>query len=191
MRSGIITVSQLRGQSSNRHTFQGSTVRIPVWVSHGKDDGNHASCTKANNGGKDSEGEKGDNLALPTDCGNASGAVTGSKLDGRESYTMATEANFPGFKRQGDQTWNLHWAGVVMKDGADNITLENFAVTEETATEAGVPQGKYIDRDWNFDMYGTVDAKGEVNEDQTFHKEHLDTGTHGTHATSMVVRTDK
>jgi hypothetical protein len=89
-----------------------------------------------------------------------------------ESYTMATEANIPGFKQSGDLTWNFHWAGVVMKDGADNITLENFAVTEETAKEAGVPQGKYIDRDWNFDMYGTVNAQGEVDESQTFHKEH-------------------
>ena len=78
-----------------------------------------------------------------------------------------------------------------MKDGADNLTLENFAVTEETAKEAGVAQGKYIDRDWNFDMYGTVDAKGEVDENQTVHEEHLDSGTHGTQATSMAVRTDK
>jgi hypothetical protein len=271
----------------------------PVWVSHGKDDGNHAACSKANAGGADSEGTKGGTLAMPTDCGNASGSVTGSALDGRdrqvvyhkngkeqtsygfddarqkyhdvphnfsnkvyfdlmpgfiadpanekflieghhytktgdkktlvtitdalqakvlyhrlklagqeafdkaaginhyanpnigESYTMATEANIPGFKQSGDLTWNFHWAGVVMKDGADNITLENFAVTEETAKEMGVPQGKYIDRDWNFDMYGTVNAQGEVDENQTFHKEHLDSGTHGTQATSMAVRTDK
>jgi hypothetical protein len=272
---------------------------VPLWVSHGKDDGNHASCSKANDGGKDSEGDKSDKLALPSDCGNSSGSVTGSTLDGHdrqvvykkngkeqtshgfndpkqtyhdephnfsnkvyfdlmpgfiadpanekflirdhhftetggkktlvtitdalqakvlyhrlkqvgqdafdkaaginhfanpnigESYTMATEANIPGFKQRGDMTWNFHWAGVVMKDGADNLTLENFAVTEETAKEAGVAQGKYIDRDWNFDMYGTVDAKGEVDESQTFHKEHLDSGTHGTEATSMAVRTDK
>jgi len=272
---------------------------VPVWVSHGKNDGNHASCSKANDGGEDSEGVKSDKLALPSDCGNASGSVTGSKLDGHdrqvvynkngkeqtshgfddkkqkyhdephnfsnqvyfdlmpgfiadpanakylieghhftvsdgkktlvaikdalqakvlyhrlklvgqdafdkaaginhyanpnigESYTMATEANIPGFKQQGDMTWNFHWAGVVMKDGSDNITLENFAVTEETAKEAGVAQGKYLDREWNFDMYGTVDAKGEVDENQTFHKEHLDSGTHGTSATSMAVRTDK
>jgi Domain of unknown function (DUF4157) len=270
----------------------------PVWVSHGKDDGNHASCSKANDGGSDSEGVKSDNLALPTDCGNSSGSVTGStlghdrqvvyqkngkeqtshgfddakqtyhddphnfsnkvyfdlmpgfiadpahdqflikdhhftesggkktlvaitdalqakilyhrlKLAGQEafdkaaginhyanpnigeSYTMATEANMPGFKQQGNMTWNFHWAGVVMKDGADNLTLENFAVTEETAKDHGVEQGKYIDRDWNFDMYGTVDAKGEVDESQTFHQAHLDTGTHGTQATSMAVRTDK
>ena len=271
---------------------------LPVWVSHGNDDGNHASCTKANEGGPDSEGVKNGKLALPTDCGNSSGSVTGStlahdrqvvyqkngkeqvshgfddpkqtyhddphnfsnkiyfdlmpgfiadpanasflikdhhfteaggkktlvtitdalqakvlyhrlKLAGQEvfdkaarinhfanpnigeSYTMASEANMPGFKQKSDLTWNFHWAGVVMKDGADNLTLENFAVTEETAKDAGVAQGKYIDRDWNFDMYGTVDAKGEVDERQTFHQEHLDSGTHGTQATSMAVRTDR
>lgn len=270
---------------------------LPVWVPH-KDDGNHASCSTANDGGKDSNGDKGDDLALWTDCGNASGAVTGSQLNGDrkvvynkdgkeqvsagfddkkqtyhdaphnfsnqvyfdlmpgfianpansaylfkdkhyteaggkrtpvpipdaltaktlyhelklagrdafdkaaginhfanpnigEAYTMATEANMPRFKKAGDMTWNFHWAGVVMKDGSDNITLENFAVTEETANAAKVPQGKFIDRDWNFDMYGTVDAKGDVDESQTFHNEHLNTGTHGNRATSMAVRTDK
>jgi len=39
------------------------------------------------------------------------------------------------------------------------------------------------------DMF--LDAKGEVDENQTFHQEHLDSGTHGTQATSMAVRTDK
>jgi hypothetical protein len=101
------------------------------------------------------------------------------------SYTMATEADMPGFKETSKKTWNFHWAGVVLKDGADNVTLENFAVTDTYAKSKGVPQGAFIDRDWNFDMYGTVDKS------QTFHKEHLDSNTHGNTATSMVVRTDK
>ena len=272
---------------------------FPAWVPHGKDDGNHATCSKANAGGADSEGVKSGKLALPTDCGNSSGSVTGSTLSGHdrqvvyqkngkeqtshgfddpkqayhdephnfsnkvyfdlmpgfiadpanekflirdhhftesggkktlvkitdalqakvlyhrlklvgqeafdkaaglnhfanpnigESYTMATEENMPGFKPQGPKTWNFHWAGVVMKDGADNLTLENFAVEEDVAKQAGVAQSKYIDREWNFDMYGTVDATGAVDESQTFHQEHLNTGTHGSQATSMAVRTDK
>jgi hypothetical protein len=94
-------------------------------------------------------------------------------------------------RQPGNHHEHFHWAGVVLKDEADNVTLENFAVTAETAKDAGTTQGKYIDREWNFDMYGTVNAKGEVDEDQTFHKEHLDSGTHGTRATSMTVRTDK
>jgi hypothetical protein len=103
-----------------------------------------------------------------------------------ESYSMATEGDMPGFKTYaGESTWNYHWAGVVMKDGADNVTLENYAVTKEYADSKGVRQYDFIDRAWNFAMYGTVDKS------QTFHHEHLESKTHGTHATSIAVRTDK
>jgi hypothetical protein len=264
----------------------------PGWVKHASGEGNHAGASGANDGGADSEGATSGDMALWTDCGKSSGAVTGSQLtgdrkvvydkggkeqvsagsddpsqkyhdaphnfsnqiytdllpdflkdpkhraylvsgvhytvaagvetivtitdakhakelyakmtaDGRdafdtaakinhyanpnigESYTMATEADMPGFKKTGKKTWNFHWAGVVMKDGGDNITLENFAVTGDYAASKGVAQGAFVDRDWNFDMYGTV------NKSQTFHKEHLDSNTHGNTATSMAVRTDK
>jgi Domain of unknown function (DUF4157) len=103
-----------------------------------------------------------------------------------ESYSMATEGDMPGFKTYpGEDTWNYHWAGVVMKDGSDNITLENYAVTEKYAQSKGVDQYDFIDRGWNFAMYGTTDKA------QTFHAEHLASKTHGTHATSIAVRTDK
>jgi hypothetical protein len=264
----------------------------PDWVQHAGGDANHDGASKANTGGADSEGATSGDMALWTDCGKSSGAVTGSQLtgdrkvvyqkggkeqvsggfddpsqkyhdaphnfsnqvyfdlmpgflkepanakylvtgvhytesggvktpvaiadakqaktlytqlttDGRdafdkaaginhyanpnigESYTMATEADMPGFKETSKKTWNFHWAGVVLKDGGDNVTLENFAVTGDYAKSKGVPQGSFVDRDWNFDMYGTVDKS------QTFHKEHLDSNTHGNTATSMAVRTDK
>lgn len=264
----------------------------PEWVKHAAGDGHHGGATSANDGGADSEGDTSGDMALWTDCGKSSGAVTGSQLNGDrkvvydkggteqvsagfndpsqkyqdtphnfsnqiytdllpdfmkdpkhlvylvsgvhyteaagvktivtitdakhakvlyaqmtapgrdafdkaagtnhyadpaigESYNMATEANMPGFKETSKKTWNFHWAGVVLKDGADNITLENFAVTGEYAKSKGVPQGEFVDRDWNFDMYGTL------NKDQTFHKEHLASNTHGNMATSMVVRTNK
>lgn len=103
-----------------------------------------------------------------------------------ESYSMATEGDMPGFKSYpGEDTWNYHWAGVVMKDGADNITLENYAVTEKYAASKRVDQYDFIDRQWNFAMYGTVDQS------QTFHQEHLASKTHGSHATSIAVRTDQ
>jgi hypothetical protein len=102
-----------------------------------------------------------------------------------ESYSMATEGDMPGFTSKPDKsTWNYHWAGVIMKDGTDNITLENYAVTREYAASKGVPQGEFIDRAWLFGMYGTVDKN------QTFHRHHLDTDTHGSEATSIRVRTD-
>lgn len=102
-----------------------------------------------------------------------------------ESYSMATEGDMPGFKSYpGESTWNYHWAGVIMKDGSDNITLENFAVTAAYAASKGVSSWNFIDRAWNFSMYGTTDSS------QTFHAEHLASKTHGTHATSIAVRTD-
>jgi hypothetical protein len=102
-----------------------------------------------------------------------------------ESYSMATEGDMPGFRRLGPMTWNFHWAGVIMKDGSDNITLENYAVTREYAESLGVRQRDFINRDWTFLMYGTKDKS------QTFHQQHLDTKTHGSHATSIAVRTDR
>jgi hypothetical protein len=87
-------------------------------------------------------------------------------------YTLNTEYDMPGFKEQGAMTWNFHWAGVVMKDGTDNITLENYA------------DGKGYDSvnvDWNFQMYGTV-KKG-----QTFYEQHLASGTHGNRGSAFEV----
>ncbi|HEX7836976.1 MAG TPA: hypothetical protein VF469_05905 [Kofleriaceae bacterium] len=45
-------------------------------------DGNHADATTANSGGADSEGATSGDMALWTDCGKSSGAVTGSQLNG-------------------------------------------------------------------------------------------------------------
>jgi len=103
-----------------------------------------------------------------------------------QTYSMATEGDMPGFKeKRKNFTWNYHWAGVIMKDGSDNVSLENYAVTGEYAKSKGVDQGEFVNREWNFDMYGTEDK------DQTFHQAHLDSGTHGTHATSIVAQAKK
>lgn len=87
-------------------------------------------------------------------------------------YTMNTEYNMPGSAEvPGRRRWNFHWAGVVLKDAADNITLENYA------------NGGYdaVNQDWNFEMYGTA-KKG-----QSFQEEHLGSGTHGTRASTFEV----
>jgi hypothetical protein len=108
-----------------------------------------------------------------------------------EAYTMSSGYNFPGFQGiPGQTTWNFHWAGVIMKDASDNITLENYAVTGEYAQSVGVPQRDFVDRGWNFAMYGSVKGDGTVDENETFHHDHLDSGTHGNKATTMAVRTD-
>ena len=49
--------------------------------------------------------------------------------------------------------WNYHFAGVVMKDGDDYVTLENYSVGDDAVDN----------KDWLFQMYG----KGE----QSFHAE--------------------
>jgi hypothetical protein len=59
---------------------------------------------------------------------------------------MATEADMPGFRETSSKTWNFHWAGVVLGDGADNVMLENFAVTGAYARSKGVAQGAFVDR---------------------------------------------
>lgn len=103
-----------------------------------------------------------------------------------DTYTMATEGDMPGFKqKKGANVWNYHWGGVIMKDGSDNITLENYAVTGEYAKSKGVSSRDFVNREWNFEMYGTEDK------DQTFHNDHLDSGTHGSKATTMRVQTQK
>jgi hypothetical protein len=112
------------------------------------------------------------------------------------AYTMNTEYNMPGSDvvREADGTakmrWNFHWGGVIMKDGANNITLENYAVMfEETGdpkkdAENAEKAYDWTNRGWNFQMYGTV-KKG-----QTFHEQHLETGTHGTQASTFSAEVD-
>lgn len=49
--------------------------------------------------------------------------------------TMLTQFNDPAEKEAlGGDRWNFHWAGVVMVDGSDYVTLENCAVELEEAT---------------------------------------------------------
>ena len=102
----------------------------------------------------------------------AVGINTGANPSVGGGYTMNTEYNMPGFKQMARNTWNFHWAGVVMKAGSDNITLENYA--DGNGYES-------VNMDWNFQMYGTV-KKG-----QTFQDEHLASNTHGSRASAFAV----
>lgn len=103
-------------------------------------------------------------------------------------YTMATEYDMPGFKAKGPKTWNFHWAGVVMKDGDNNITLENYAVSYGTSPDPvenrRLQEKAYneVNRDWVYQMYGKK-KKG-----QTFHEQHLKSGTHGSRGSSFAVK---
>lgn len=54
----------------------------------------------------------------------------------------------------------FHWAGVIMANGADRVTLENFAILDPS-------RGNAKNRDWTFQLYGDASAGG-----QTFHEQH-------------------
>jgi hypothetical protein len=71
------------------------------------------------------------------------------------------------------RTWNFHWAGVVLKsaDGADSVTLENYAVGD----------AQVQNDEWVFQMYG------HQRKAQSFHRQHRATGQHGRTPTTMVV----
>jgi hypothetical protein len=114
-----------------------------------------------------------------------------------EAYTMVTEKDMPGFD-EGGFTWGFHWAGVIAKDGSDNITLEGYAMNplgqimqvmqdpNDPDLDAKIEQiikktSEYISRAWVFQMYGQDNG-------QTFHDEHLNSGTHGNRATTMNVK---
>lgn len=78
-----------------------------------------------------------------------------------------------GAKVPNHSTWNFHWAGVILKsaDGADSVTLENYAV--------GDP--KVENDEWVFQMYGHAQKA------QSFHRQHQATGQHGKTPTTMAV----
>jgi hypothetical protein len=103
------------------------------------------------------------------------------------AYTMATERDMPGFKSKG-RTWNFHWAGVVAKDGSNNITLENYAVSYGSDPDPvkhkklQIKAYNHVNRSYDFQMYGTK------KEGQTFHEEHLASGTHGNRASTFAVK---
>jgi hypothetical protein len=46
-----------------------------------------------------------------------------------------------------NEFWNYHFAGVVMKDDDDYVTLENYSVGNDTVDN----------QEWIFQMYGTGD----------------------------------
>lgn len=112
------------------------------------------------------------------------------------AYTMNTEYNMPGSDvvREADGSprmrWNFHWGGVIMKDGDNNVTLENYAVMFDETGDEAVDKANaekaydWTNRGWNYQMYGTV------KEGQTFHEQHLETGTHGTRASTFAAKVD-
>lgn len=92
-----------------------------------------------------------DNIVLPTDCGQMVHYIvkfgktrSNDRLDdnpdlGSNYYTKLPE-------NVSNVGWNYHWAGVVLKDGEDNVTLESAG---------GTSLGSLGKHSWWFEMYGT------------------------------------
>ncbi len=75
-------------------------------------------------------------------------------------------------------TYNVHWAGVVMKSGGDTVTMEN------SAEHKVVPRNK----NWIFQLYGAPSDEQDKR-GQTFHEQNRDVvGAHGEAPTTMTVR---
>lgn len=120
-----------------------------------------------------------DRIALPTDCGVVVGyVVTGGKAVENDSLAANPDVGSNYYtalpKNAANLGWNYHWAGVILKDGGDNVTLESAG---------GTSLGSLGKASWWMQMYGTRKV------DQTFKKQlHL---LHVTRNRDMVSHLDE
>ena len=95
-----------------------------------------------------------------------------------DAYHMSSGGNTHPDLALGESTWNFHWAGVVMKSGGDNVTLENYATDDYDETNTN----------WDYQMYGVHKHGGSNKAGQTFQEQHRDVHKqHGTDPTTMHV----
>lgn len=83
--------------------------------------------------------------------------------------------------------WNMHWAGIVLKDGPDYASLENDASTKETSRASGADAaatatGGDINASWRFQLYGSSQPG------QSFHEQMLAGGDFGDFASTTRMR---
>ncbi len=102
-------------------------------------------------------------IILPNDCAQCVSEIVGgererSREDGLFHSPKIGSNYYAGLEgpEHGSFGWNFHWAGVVMKDGTDNLTLE---------TAAGLSMAASAKDTWWFSLYGTRLP------DQTFKKQ--------------------
>jgi hypothetical protein len=88
-------------------------------------------------------------LALPNDCGSVSSLVAGKSnmqqhVADDPAIGQTYKANYGDDK--GKESWNVHWAAAVMKDGGDTLSLET-----------GVQPGRFAGGKsfWTYSMYGS------------------------------------
>ena len=88
-------------------------------------------------------------LALPNDCGSVSALVAGKsnmqeQVADDPAIGQTFKVNYGDDK--GKESWNVHWAAAVMKDGGDTLSLET-----------GVQPGRFAGGKtfWSYSMYGS------------------------------------
>lgn len=88
-------------------------------------------------------------LALPNDCGSVSALVAGKS--NMQEHVAEDPAIGQTFKvnygaDKGQESWNVHWAAAVMKDGGDTLSLET-----------GVQPGRFAGGKtyWSYNLYGS------------------------------------
>lgn len=89
-------------------------------------------------------------ISLPNDCAQCVSEIVGG-MNARERNNKNPDVGGNYFEQlkspQHNQTgWNFHWAGVIMKDATDNVTLESAGGMSLTNNDR---------QTWWFAMYGT------------------------------------
>ncbi|MBW2569931.1 MAG: hypothetical protein JRE47_11350 [Deltaproteobacteria bacterium] len=109
-----------------------------------------------------SESENPEAIVLPNDCAEMVSLIVGGEdKRSRNSDLFHSPDIGSNYYEQlprpihAETGWNFHWAGVVMKDESDNVTLETAGGLSFSGKDKGT---------WWFDLYGTKKA------DQTFKK---------------------
>ncbi|MDF5715079.1 MAG: DUF4157 domain-containing protein [Rhizonema sp. NSF051] len=91
-------------------------------------------------------------ISLPNDCAQCVQEVIGGKGVTDRQDPQIGENYHIGLKQPKSQNlgWNFHWAGVIMQDDGDNVSLESAAGMSLTFRDK---------QTWWFGMYGTEDPK--------------------------------
>jgi hypothetical protein len=114
----FIQLDDTQGQIQHEgHTLNKVT---PVWVNKGGNSGQHAGLNSPNAGGADSEGNVGGSMALWTDCGRSSEAVTGSQGGDRQAVYHKNGSETSTYGRSDSNMHN------VTKNPAGKMTNQIF-----------------------------------------------------------------
>lgn len=91
---------------------------------------------------------------MPSDCGLAAEWVVDRAKRASDRFTAGAVQPGTMYLKQATgpaPAWDYHWAGVIMTDGADHVTMENAASKPTDGYSK-----RDLDKSWFFRMYGTA-----------------------------------